>query len=132
MQRTEAQTIVDGYLDALATHDYDRVRAYLADDGFHWDSPIGRYTSADALAQYLTLIAGVLQRIERRHTFVDGGDVCHWLVLHTQLSERVATPAVQWARVVDRRIRSIELLFDPYRYRLLFQVDDPGLDRPRT
>jgi hypothetical protein len=71
----------------------------------------------------VSVTGGILQRIERRHRFVDNHDVCHWLVFVTQLSERVSTPAVQWARVEDGRIVSIELLFDPHRYRQLFDVD---------
>lgn len=125
MALSDAHRLVEAYLDALVAHDSDAVRALLADHGFHYESPVARIDGADAFAQFVTMTAGILQRIERRHCFVDGDDICHWLTLVTQLSERLATPAVQWARVVDGRIVSIEFMFDPHRYRLLFDVDDP-------
>lgn len=125
MAMTDAQRLAEAFLDALASHDTDAVRQLLADDGFHYESPVVRLDSADAFAQFVTMSGGILQRIERRHCFVDGDDICHWLVFVTQLSERLSTPAVQWTRVAGGRIQSIEIMFDPHRYRLLFQVDDP-------
>lgn len=125
MPTTAAQRLVDAYLDAIAAHDTDAARGLLADQGFRYESPIARFDDADAFVHFMAMSTGILQRIDRRHCFVDGDDICHWLVLVTQLSERIATPAVQWAQVRDGRIASIELMFDPYRYRLLFDVDDP-------
>ncbi|TVQ92379.1 MAG: nuclear transport factor 2 family protein [Chromatiaceae bacterium] len=112
--------LVERYLDALQDHDYDRARHCLADRDFHYESPIGSYDSADEFVRFVALSGGILQRIERRHCFVDGDHVCHWLVLVTQLSEHLATAAVQWAQVRAGRIARIELLFDAHRYRLLF------------
>ena len=120
---TPAQ-LVERYFDAILAHDDVAVRACLADSDFHYQSPIGTFTDADAFAQFVSMTGGILHDIERRRCFADGDDVCHWLVFLTQLSERISTPAVQWARVKHGRIVSIELLFDPYRYRRLFDVDD--------
>ena len=125
MPTTAAERLVDAYLDAIAAHDTDAVRALISAPGFRYESPIARFDDTDAFVQFVAMSTGILQRIERRHRFVDGDDICHWLVFVTQLSERIATPAVQWAQVRDGRIASIELMFDPYRYRLLFDVDDP-------
>jgi ketosteroid isomerase-like protein len=128
MTMTPAQALVERFLDALATHDFDALRGLLAEEGFRFESPITRLTGADAFTRFATMSGAILQRVERRRCFVDGDDVCHWLVFVTQLSERLATPTVQWARVADGRIQSIEMCFDPHRYRLLFQVDDPTDD----
>lgn len=121
-----ARALVDAYLDALAAHDHDAVRRCLSDRQFCYVSPIARYDDPDDFTQFITLSGGILQGIERRRCFVDGADVCHWLVFVTQLSERVATRVVQWAHVEDGRITSIELLFDAHRYRQLFDVDGTG------
>lgn len=115
--------LVERYFDAILARDDVAVRTCLADRGFLYQSPIGTFTDADAFSQFVSMTGGILYDIERRRTFADGDDVCHWLVFLTQMSERISTPAVQWARVKDGRIVSIELLFDPYRYRRLFDVD---------
>jgi hypothetical protein len=112
--------VVERYLDALTRHDDETLRCCLADTGFRYHSPIATFDDPDAFAQFVSMTAGILQRIERRRRFVDGADVCHWLVFVTQLSERTSTPGVQWARVEGGRIVSLELLFDPYHYRQLF------------
>jgi hypothetical protein len=124
MQASDATAVVESYLDAVVAREHERVRGLLADRGFVYDSPIARFSCADDYVQYLALTSAILRRIERRHAFADGDDVCHWLVIETQLSERVATHAAQWARVADGRICFLEMLFDPYRYRLLFEVQD--------
>lgn len=122
--------VVERYLDAIVRHDDETLRSCLADSGFRYRSPIGTFDDPDAFAQFVSMTGGILQRIERRRRFVDGADVCHWLVFVTQLSERVSTPAVQWARVQDGRIVSIELLFDAYGYRQLFaETSDAPADR---
>lgn len=122
--------VVDRYLDAIMRRDDETLRGCLADSGFRYHSPIATYEDPAAFVHFVTMTGGILQRILRRRRFTEGGDVCDWLVFVTQLSERVETPAVQWARVEEGRIHSIELLFDPYRYRLLFMVDDHPSERP--
>ena len=113
---------VDAFLDAIESHDYERARRYLADDGFRYESPISRFSSADDFIQHLSLLGGIVRRIERRKVFVDGEDVCHLLVYVTQLSDKEATKVAHWSRVVDGRIRCIEVLFDTHWYRQLFEV----------
>jgi hypothetical protein len=116
--------IVERYLDALAAHDHDALADLIAGGGFRYESPIATITDRDAFLEYIMMTGGILRGIERRRVFVDGADVCHWLVLDTQLSERVSTRAVQWATVADGAITRIELWFDPYRWRLLFEPED--------
>jgi hypothetical protein len=123
IQPDAAAAVVEAYFDALVGHDYERAAALLATDGFRYESPIAKFSRIDDFVQYMSGLGGILHGIERRRVFVDGDDVCHWLVFETQLSERVSTRAVQWTRVIGGRIAFIEVLFDPYRYRLLFEVD---------
>ena len=112
--------VVERYLDALVAHDHDAVAALIATGGFRYESPIANIADRDAFLEYIMMTGGILRGIERRRVFVDGADVCHWLVLDTQLSERISTRAVQWTTVADGAITRIELWFDPYRWRLLF------------
>ena len=121
MQSADAMALVEDYLDALVAHDYDRIRLLLG-EGFRYESPIACFDGADDYVHYLMMTAGILRRIERLRAFADGGDVCHWLRVETQLSERVSTKMVQWTKVADGQITAIDVLFDPYRYRLLFDT----------
>jgi hypothetical protein len=62
--------------------------------------------------------------MEIRRVFVDGGDVCHILTYHDQLSEKDSVDLAHWAQVRDGHIQRIEVFFDSFRYRALF---DPRL-----
>jgi hypothetical protein len=117
---------VDAYLDAMARHDYEGARGYLADAGFSYESPIARFDSADAFMEYSALNMGILQGIERIKTFVDGPDVCSFLVMHIQISDKEQVRAVNWARVEGGRIRRMEVLFDTRIYQTLFMSDGPN------
>ncbi len=123
-QETEALAIVERYLDVLAGHEHDALPELIAREGFRYRSPIANIDDTTAFLEFIMVSGGILQGIRRRHAFADGADVCHWLVFDTMLSERVSTPAAQWARVEHGRITRIELLFDPYRWRMLFETRD--------
>lgn len=112
---------VDEYLDAIESHDYARARSFLADEGFRYESPISSFSSADDFMQHMSLLAGIIQGIERLKVFVDGQDVCHLLVYVVQLSDKESAKVAHWARVVDGRIQRIETLFDTHWYRQMFE-----------
>jgi len=117
MTGNTAKRLVDEYLDAIQSHDYERARGLLADEGFSYESPISSFSSADDFMQHMSLLGGIIHQIEHRKVFVDGHEVCHFLVFITQLSDKESTKVVQWARIVDGRIQRIEVLFDAHWYR---------------
>ncbi len=121
MSGNAARQPVDDYLDAIASHDYERARSLLADEGFRYESPISSFDAADDFIQHMSLMGGIVQGIERLKVFVDGGDVCHLLVYVTQLSDKESTRVAHWSRVVDGRIQRIETLFDTHWYRQMFK-----------
>ena len=121
----EPRQVVDRYLDALARRDYDRARTFLADRGFSYTSPIASFDSADDLVEYLTMVSGIVERMERRKIFVDGSDVCHFLTYTTRIAEREQTQVVQWAHVDGERIRRIELVFDAHQFKIMFERPEP-------
>ena len=120
----QPKDVVDAYLDAINAHDYEAARRYLADTGFVYQSPIARFDSADACMEHFAMAMGILQRIERVKTFVDGPDVCSILIVHIQLSSKEQIRFVNWARVVNGRIQSIEAVFDARIYQTLFLPPD--------
>ncbi|MCG5515872.1 MULTISPECIES: hypothetical protein [unclassified Ectothiorhodospira] len=121
---SDPQTLAWQYLRAIEVHDYDAARSLLSDHGFFYKSPISQFSDADAFVGHMSLSGSILQRIEVRRTFVDGPDVCQFLVFHVQLSEKMAVDLVQWVHVdvgagcIDR----IEALFDAHPYRSLFDA----------
>jgi hypothetical protein len=112
---------VEAYLDALAVHDYERARACLSDVEFRYESPVSVFTNADDFMLHLSLSAGILQRVDRIKVFADGEDVCHFLDMVIQLSDKETVRAAQWCRVSNGRIVRIEFLFDAHQYRMMFQ-----------
>ena len=125
MSTPQPRAIIDAYLDALSAHDYENARTYLAETGFCYQSPISNFSNPDDFMQHWSLSAGIVQRIETLKVFVDGGDLCHFLRFVVQLSERESVKVAQWSRVVDGRIQSLELVFDAYLYRRMFDL--PGV-----
>jgi limonene-1,2-epoxide hydrolase len=120
----QPKDVVDAYLDAINAHDYEAARRYLADTGFVYQSPIARFDSADAFMEHFAMTMGILQRIERVKTFVDGPDVCSILIVHIQLSSKEQIRFVNWARVENGRIQAIEAVFDARIYQTLFLPPD--------
>jgi hypothetical protein len=120
--------IVDAYLDAIARHDYEGARRYLADTGFGYESPITRFDSADAFMEHSALTMGILQGIERVKTFVDGPQVCSILILRIQISDKQRVKMVMWCQVEEERIRRMDVLFDTRIYQTLFPPEEaaPG------
>ena len=116
--------LVEAYLIARTAHDHDAARRFLADRGFAFRSPVANFDSADELHEWASLTGGIIQGMDIRKVFVDGDDVCHILTYHYQLSEKAEGDLVHWATVRDGCIQRIEVFFDSFRYRALF---DPRL-----
>jgi hypothetical protein len=119
-----ATQLVERFLDALESHDYDRARDLLADEGFRYESPISSFSSADDFIQHFTLMGGILHKIDRLKVFVDGPDLCHILVFVTQLSDKESMKAALLTRVSGGRIQRIEALFDTHWYRRMLEPGD--------
>jgi hypothetical protein len=121
MGEKAARQAIDKYLDAIEDHDYERARGLLVDEGFRYESPISSFSSADDFIQHISLLGGIVHRIERLKVFVEGQDVCHLLVYVTQISDKESIKVAHWARVVDGRIQRIEALFDAHWYRQMLE-----------
>jgi hypothetical protein len=118
----DPRSLVDIYLDALAAHDYDRARGYLADEGFRYESPIAAFSNADDFIRHMSITGGITQDIVRRKVFTDGADVCHFLLYGFQISEKETAKVAQWAHVEKGRIQWIEILYDASGYHRFFEA----------
>lgn len=124
--------LVERYIDAVARFDYPTARACLADEDFTYKGPISTFGSADALVQYLQLATPIVQRVEIQKAFEGGSDVAHFMVVGTQLSEKLSVHVAQWAHVRAGRIDRLELVFDAHWYRSLFPGEEERGLRPVT
>jgi hypothetical protein len=124
-------SIVEGYLRAVAEHDQHKARRYLRDRGFSFISPIASFNSPDAFTGYLDAVGAILQRMETRHRFVDGGTVCHVFDVTTSMGSYKTQPVVHLVEVADGSIVRIEVIFDASEYhRMIENRDGTVADRP--
>jgi limonene-1,2-epoxide hydrolase len=114
--------VVDAYFAAFAARDFDGLRACLADGRFSHRSPIAAIDDADTFAAYISRIGPVLVGIDRRRTFVDGGEVCAIVDYRIRLSDLMEIPVVVWFKVAAGRIVAIETFFDATEYRRMVEI----------
>lgn len=123
MNALSPQRVVESYLDAIESRDFEAARRFLADEGFRYRSAIAAFDDADAFVADIWRVGPVLEGIERRRTFVDGQEVCTIMNFRIRMDRLQITPVVQLARVVDGRIVSIEAFFDASEYLKMFDVE---------
>ncbi|MGB4777669.1 nuclear transport factor 2 family protein [Microbacterium sp.] len=110
----EPRTIVTGYLNAVAAHDSDRLRALLHEDAEFRNGP-ARVTGRDAYVAAFERIYPAVERNDIRHIFVDGDLACAVYDFITPTSVG-AVLTMELLRIEDGLIRSSELLFDLRRW----------------
>jgi len=123
MATAEPKHIVAAYLKAFEQGNFDRVRACLA-DSFTYKGPTAHFKNAETFIDNIWHVGQILHHIEIRKTFVEDNDVCTIMNFHVHLDERRSVPVVQWARVGDGKIVSIEVFFDASDYTAMFSGTD--------
>lgn len=123
MSEATPEQVVDAYFDALGARDFDRVRSYLADEGFTYRSPIAQFDRASDFVRDISRVGPILEGIEHRRTFVDGDEVCRIVNFKTRMDSLQVTPVVHWSKVQRGKIVAIETFFDAREYARLFEVD---------
>lgn len=117
------EKVFSDYLDAFEVRDFEQLRGYLSETQFSYRSPVSSYTSADTFVANIARVGPILERIERRMTFVEGNTVCGILNLRTTMEELRLVPVVQLATVVDGKIIALEAIFDATAYNKMFEPD---------
>ena len=118
-----AAEIVIAFLEAFEARDFDAARALLADDGFRYDGPIDHFGDAAAFVDNISNIGQILERIERRRVFADGGDVCVICSFWTTIDEIEHTRVALWFHVQGERIARIESFLDVRAYARMFDPE---------
>lgn len=97
------------YFKAWKDHDWDALRAALADD-VTFRGPLASLDDADSCLEGLKGMSQILTDIEVHKVFVDGDDVLTWFDLHTSVAD--PAPTANWMHVADGRITAIQVTFD--------------------
>jgi ketosteroid isomerase-like protein len=101
------------YLDAFAAKDFARLDALLAPE-LQFVGPARSFTGARELRAALQRISAVHVRNDVKRVFSDGDEVC---VIYDLVTDAVgAVPTIEWIKVVDGRIASIQLFYDQLRW----------------
>jgi ketosteroid isomerase-like protein len=113
-----AGAIVQSYQTALGTGDFATARSFMQ-DSMTFIGPLESFSSADDYLASLKRLATIIQRIDLKHVFVDGDDVC---VLYDMVTNTPAGTAfiAEWYQVRDGTIASLRALFDPRPFAPLF------------
>jgi limonene-1,2-epoxide hydrolase len=115
--------IVDAYLAAVASGDFERARKWLSDETFSSRSPISTYDSADAFIANISRVEAILEKVERRKMFVEGNEVCVILDYVTRMDKRQVWPVAHLMRVENGKITYMESFFDTREYAAMFVIE---------
>lgn len=97
------------YLDAVASKDLDRLNALLHPE-VRFVSPASNLSTPKELLPAFRRIGAVHVRSDVKRVFSDGNEVC---VIYDFVTDVVgAVKTVEWLRIENGRIRSIDLYYD--------------------
>ena len=99
------------YFRAWKAHDFEKFRSILADD-VTFTGPLGQAGNADECVRGIQGMSQIMTDVVIRKTFIDGPDILTWFDLHTKVTE-APLPVANWSHVVDGKISSIQVTFDP-------------------
>jgi limonene-1,2-epoxide hydrolase len=116
MNLQSPESIVAAFIDAIEVRDFECARKYLSDTQFTYRSPISTTDNADNFIIIISRIGPILERIERRRTFIDGSYVCSILNYRTTMEAIQEVPVVMLATVVAGKIIALEAFFDASEY----------------
>lgn len=115
--------VVETYLKAIEQGDFDSARSCLA-TSFSYQGPTASFNNPESFIENIWHVGQILHHIEIRKTFVEHNDVCTIMNFHVHLDERRSVPVVQWSKIEDGKIASIEVFFDASDYIAMFSNTD--------
>ncbi len=121
MNTRAPREVVEAFMDALAQRDFERAGTFLSRPGFSYRGPTDDFDDADTFIADISRIGPILERIERRRTFVDGEDVCVIYTFYASMPELNKTRVAQWFKVDNGLITGIEVFFDARAYLAMFE-----------
>lgn len=104
--------VVERYLAAVAARDFPTACGFLAETGFHYQSPIASFADRRTFADNMEAIGAILHNIRTVHRFREGNTVCHVLQVTVNMTGYQSQNVVQIANVAGGSITSLEVIFD--------------------
>lgn len=111
---------VRSYLAAIGSRDFDLARSFLADDGFHYSSPIGDFNNADRFIENISAIGPIIEKLTIRRLFVSESEVMVITDVRITLHNYVTRTTAMLCQVENEHIVSIEAIFDASEYHKMF------------
>jgi ketosteroid isomerase-like protein len=105
----DPQQIALAYLDAVGTHQLDRLTELMAPN-VRFVGPVMSFDSRDKVIDALRTISAVHVRNDVKRVFTDGNEVC---VIYDLVTDAFGSlPSIEWLKIADGRIASINLYYD--------------------
>jgi SnoaL-like domain len=110
--------VVQKFQGAMANDDWAGARACL-DDRLSFSGPFEKLDRPEPYLASLKRLHPIVERVDMKHVFVDGNDVCLWYDLVTNSPAGTAL-VVEWHHVDGDKIRSIQVVFDARPFAPMF------------
>lgn len=113
------------FLDALQERDFERAARLLSGERFEYVGPTASWDQAGDFIADISRVGPILKRLDRRQVFADGGNVMVVFDFIATIPELSNSRVAEWFRVEDGLITRIEVFFDSYAYRSMFETGTP-------
>jgi SnoaL-like domain len=120
----KALEVVQRFQGAMANDDWAGARKCL-DDHLAFSGPFEKLDRPEPYLESLKRLHGMVERVDMKHVFVDGNDVCMWYDLVTNSPAGTAL-ITEWHHVEGDKIQSIQVLFDARPFAPLFAAGKGG------
>jgi hypothetical protein len=127
-QAPTADMLVRAYFSAISQRDFAQLQSFLDPASFRYVSPTRVFNSATAYIADVARIETILKRIELRHMFREGDEVCVIYDFLSTLPELERVRVAAWFHIASGKIDQIEVFFDAHPYLSFFE--DPGARVP--
>ncbi|MDA4129693.1 MAG: nuclear transport factor 2 family protein [Thaumarchaeota archaeon] len=112
--------VVMAYQSALGKQDYKTASSFMDDKHFSFKGPLATHDKAEGLLKDLEQLHHIVQGVEMKKVFVDGGDVCLLYDLITK-EPPVTSFTCDWYHVENGKISSVRVVFDPRPFAAMFE-----------
>ena len=119
----KALEVVQRFQGAMAKDDWAGARSCF-DDHLAFSGPFEKFDQPEGYLQSLQRLHPIVERVEIKHIFVDGADVCLWYDLVTNTPAGTAL-VCEWHHVEGDRIKAIQVVFDARPFAPMFAAGGP-------
>jgi ketosteroid isomerase-like protein len=115
---TNPLEVAQAFKAAIGNGDVVAARKLMHDD-MSFTGPIDAFTAPEPYLEALKKLAAIVERVDVKKVFVDGGDVCMFYDMVTRTPAGTAFIA-EWLTVKNGRIASIRSVFDARPFAAMF------------